>query len=98
MSLFLSKAGQAEIIRSAQKDTQFIDDVHLTLSELFRRYSHNLWLKFDSHLRTFVQIFYYSYHALLGIQTVGEEYTGVVQIDQNYRGLPNRLVRTKKNH
>lgn len=93
MSLFLSKAGQAEIIRSSQKDNQFIDEVHLTLSELFRRYSHTLWIKFDKHLRTFVQIFYYSYHALLGIQTVGEEYTGVVQIDKNYRGLPNRLVR-----
>ncbi|XP_063703739.1 peroxisome biogenesis factor 10 [Culicoides brevitarsis] len=92
MSLFLSKAGQAEIIRSAQKDNQFIEEVHLTLSELFRRYSHTLWIKFDKHLRTAVQIFYYSYHALLGIQTVGEEYTGIVQIDNQFKKLPNRLL------
>lgn len=92
MSLYLSKAGQAEIIRSAQKDAQFVDEIHLTLSELFRRYNQSSWIKLDQKLKTLVQIFYYSYHAVAGIQTLGEEYTGILQTDADYRGLPNRLV------
>uniref|UniRef100_A0A336MIV3 RING-type E3 ubiquitin transferase n=1 Tax=Culicoides sonorensis TaxID=179676 RepID=A0A336MIV3_CULSO len=92
MSLFLSKAGQAEIIRSAQKDNQFIDEIYLTVSELLRRYSQNLWIKFDTHIKTLTNIFYYSFHSILGIQTLGEEYTGVIQIDQNYKSLPSRLL------
>lgn len=92
MSLYLSKAGQAEIIRSIQKDNQFIDEIHLSLSELFRRFDNRLWLKYDFGLKTLLQIFYYSFHALHGIQTIGEEYTGIIQIDSNYRTLPNKLV------
>ena len=92
MSLYLSKAGQAEIIRSAQKDGQFIDEVHLDLSERFRRFDTRLWIKYDSVLKVLLQIFYYSFHAVHGIQTIGEEYTGIIQIDSSYRNLPSRLV------
>lgn len=95
MSLYLSKAGQAEIIRSAQKDSQFIDEIHLHLSELFRRFDNRLWIKYDGLLKILLQIFYYSFHAVHGIQTIGEEYTGIIQIDSNYRTLPGRLVRNK---
>lgn len=92
MSLYLSKAGQAEIIRSAQKDDQYITQIHSEVAELCRRYDNRLWIKYDKLLKIAVQVFYYSFHAIGGIQTIGEEYTGIIQIDSKYTSLPSRCV------
>lgn len=92
MSLYLSKAGQAEIIRSCQKDHQYIGQVYAEVTELFRRYDNRLWIKYDELLKIVLKVTYYSFHAICGIQTVGEEYTGIIQINSSFTSLPSRLV------
>uniref|UniRef100_A0A182J4R3 RING-type E3 ubiquitin transferase n=1 Tax=Anopheles atroparvus TaxID=41427 RepID=A0A182J4R3_ANOAO len=92
MSLFHANAGQAEIIRSAQKDQEYIENIRSALSELLLLLSQRHWFKYNALCKLIAEIIYHHYGILNNLQTLGEEYTGIIQVDANYIMLPNKTV------
>ncbi|XP_053662992.1 peroxisome biogenesis factor 10 [Anopheles marshallii] len=92
MSLFHANAGQAEIIRSVQKDQEHIEYIRTALSEVLLLLSQRHWFKYNSLCKLIAEILYHHYAILNNLQTLGEEYTGIIQVDANYVMLPNKAL------
>uniref|UniRef100_A0A182QUP1 RING-type E3 ubiquitin transferase n=1 Tax=Anopheles farauti TaxID=69004 RepID=A0A182QUP1_9DIPT len=92
MSLFHANAGQAEIIRSVQKDQEQIEYVRAALSEVLLLLSQRHWFKYNALCKLIAEILYHHYAILNNLQTLGEEYTGIIQVDANYVMLPNKAL------
>ncbi|XP_058126817.1 peroxisome biogenesis factor 10 [Anopheles ziemanni] len=92
MSLFHANAGQAEIIRSVQKDQEYIENIRSSLSEMLLLLSHRQWFKYNAACKLIAEIMYHHYAILNNLQTLGEEYTGIIQVDANYVMLPNKAL------
>ncbi|XP_050099366.1 peroxisome biogenesis factor 10 [Anopheles aquasalis] len=92
MSLFHANAGRAEIIRSVQKDQQHIEEIRSTLSELLVVLSQRHWYRYNALCKPIAEILYHHYAILNNLQTLGEEYTGIIQVDSNYVMLPNKVL------
>ncbi|XP_053678725.1 peroxisome biogenesis factor 10 [Anopheles nili] len=92
MSLFHANAGQAEIIRSVQKDQEHIEYIRSALGELLLLLSQRHWFKYNSMCKLIAEILYHHYAILNNLQTLGEEYTGIIQVDANYVMLPNKAL------
>ncbi|XP_069687760.1 peroxisome biogenesis factor 10-like [Periplaneta americana] len=89
-----TRAGQAEILRSAQKDDQFIDTLDSLISETTYMLGGNRhWLKSRNLREALARLFYYGFTTVWGFQTLGEEYTGVIQIDKTSKNVPGKLLR-----
>ncbi|XP_054259043.1 peroxisome biogenesis factor 10 isoform X4 [Macrosteles quadrilineatus] len=75
-----SSAGQAEIFRAKQKDDIYSDKLQKLWLDILLKYAGaQSWLC----LRTFPvgHLLYGAATTLCGLQTLGEEYTGIVQVD-----------------
>uniref|UniRef100_A0AAG5DRI5 RING-type E3 ubiquitin transferase n=1 Tax=Anopheles atroparvus TaxID=41427 RepID=A0AAG5DRI5_ANOAO len=94
MSLFHANAGQAEIIRSAQKDQEYIENIRSALSELLLLLSQRHWFKYNALCKLIAEIIYHHYGILNNLQTLGEEYTGIIQ---NEIDRSDELLLTVKN-
>uniref|UniRef100_A0A182VT35 RING-type E3 ubiquitin transferase n=1 Tax=Anopheles minimus TaxID=112268 RepID=A0A182VT35_9DIPT len=92
MSLFHANAGQAEIIRSVQKDQEHIEYIRTALSEVLLLLSQRHWFKYNALCKLIAEILYHHYAILNNLQTLGEEYTGIIQVDDNYVMLPNKAI------
>uniref|UniRef100_A0A182NVE8 RING-type E3 ubiquitin transferase n=1 Tax=Anopheles dirus TaxID=7168 RepID=A0A182NVE8_9DIPT len=92
MSLFHANAGQAEIIRSVQKDQEHIEYVRTALSEVLLLLSQRHWFKYNALCKLIAEILYHHYAIVNNLQTLGEEYTGIIQVDANYVMLPNKAL------
>uniref|UniRef100_A0A182T164 RING-type E3 ubiquitin transferase n=1 Tax=Anopheles maculatus TaxID=74869 RepID=A0A182T164_9DIPT len=92
MSLFHANAGQAEIIRSVQKDVEHIEYIRTALSEVLLLLSQRHWFKYNALCKLIAEILYHHYAILNNLQTLGEEYTGIIQVDANYVLLPNKAL------
>lgn len=53
-----------------------------------------IWLDVHKHAEIISEFVYYGLTTLCLRQTLGEEYTGILQVDSSRRKLPNRLVST----
>ncbi|XP_050075048.1 peroxisome biogenesis factor 10 [Anopheles maculipalpis] len=92
MSLFHANAGQAEIIRSVQKDQEHIEYIRTALSEVLLLLSQRHWFKYNALCKLIAEVLYHHYAILNNLQTLGEEYTGIIQVDANYVLLPNKAL------
>lgn len=92
MSLYHAHAGQAEIIRTIQKDQSYIDEIRGQLSEILLLVSQRNWFKYQHLCKLIAEILYHHYAIVNNLQTLGEEYTGIIQVDSNYVMLPNKAV------
>ncbi|XP_058063158.1 peroxisome biogenesis factor 10 [Anopheles bellator] len=92
MSLFHANAGQAEIIRSVQKDQEHIEEIRVALSELLLMLSQRRWYRYNALCKLIAEILYHHYAIANNLQTLGEEYTGIIQVDSNYVMLPNKAL------
>ncbi|XP_035783510.1 peroxisome biogenesis factor 10-like [Anopheles albimanus] len=92
MSLFHANAGRAEIIRSVQKDQLHIEEIRTSLSDLLLVLSQRHWYRYNALCKTIAEILYHHYAILNNLQTLGEEYTGIIQVDSNYVMLPNKML------
>lgn len=89
-SLEHARARQPEIIRCVQKDTLYLNQVRELVLELIslanpNRYRLQFYHKWSPHLSS---LLYYGFHAVFRLQTLGEEYTGVVQMNRKFNSLP----------
>jgi peroxin-10 len=89
-----TRAGQAEILRAAQKDDQVTDALSDVLSELMYMFAGNRrWQKSRNLREAAAKILYYGFTTVPGFQTLGEEYTGMIQIDKGSKNVPSKLLR-----
>ncbi|XP_059490562.1 peroxisome biogenesis factor 10 [Neocloeon triangulifer] len=89
----LTRAGRAEILRSAQKDDEFCQELHDEISQVTGEITgHRLWVARNKTIFDGLSKFIYKYFTTLkNLQTLGEEYTGIVQLDSSGRNLPSKF-------
>ncbi|XP_055624874.1 peroxisome assembly protein 10-A [Toxorhynchites rutilus septentrionalis] len=92
MSLYHANAGQAEIIRSIQKDQTYIDEIRGQLSDILLMVSQRSWFRYSALCKLIAEILYHHYTIVHNLQTLGEEYTGIIQVDSHYVMLPNKAL------
>lgn len=93
-SKFIKIARQPEVIRTIQKDLQFTTDINqdvLEVAEYLLPNNRNFF-KYSDFIKIGTNVAYHGFAALKRIQTLGEEYTGVLQIDTKADNLPKKLV------
>lgn len=86
--LHLLPAGAPELVRSTQKDRFYIDRVYGVLSEITRslvpvRY----WARWQREYHLVSELVYHGLTTLLDYQTLGEEYTNILQVSST-QGQP----------
>lgn len=92
--MIFKDAGQAEVLRAAQKDDFVMSKLRLDLAELSQKFlGANKWLKWRLELDLLSDFAYLALTTLLELQTLGEEYVNVVQVDSSKRQLPSALRR-----
>nr|XP_019552233.2 peroxisome biogenesis factor 10 [Aedes albopictus] len=92
MSLYHANAGQAEIIRTIQKDQTYIDEIRSQLSDILLLVSQRNWFRYNHLCKLIAEVLYHQYAIVHNLQTLGEEYTGIIQVDSNYVMLPNKAL------
>lgn len=89
----LKCASQAEILRSNQRDDDFVKHLREKVIDLLqivgRRTSTLPFMQADTPFK----LIYFFFTSGMGNQTLGEEYTGIVQADLEAHKVPSLLVR-----
>lgn len=93
MSLDRAKARQPEIIRSVQKDLYYTEELTHNFSDILRITSKKQWVRYNNLCKMLAEIVYHGFASINSLQTLGEEYTGIIQIDSNYHQIPSKIVR-----
>ncbi|XP_054735511.1 peroxisome biogenesis factor 10 [Anastrepha obliqua] len=87
-----ARARQPEIVRSVQKDAKYTDDLAEDFSDLLRLTGSRSWIKYNHLCKLFAEIAYHGFASINNLQTLGEEYTGTIQVDSAYMHIPSRLL------
>lgn len=87
----LRQADQAEILRAHQRDDEFVRNLRERIIDLSYKFKGVKWLQpllgsLESSLR--LKFLYFICTSALGNQTLGEEYTGIVQANLADRKVP----------
>ncbi|MPC71018.1 Peroxisome biogenesis factor 10 [Portunus trituberculatus] len=86
-------AGAAEVLRATQKDENFLDYLKSCISEIVQRTAGTrVWLDIHKNAEVICELVYYGLTTLCVRQTLGEEYTGILQVDSSRRKLPSLLL------
>lgn len=94
MKTYIKLARQPEIIRTTQKDLQYTSEINqnvLEIAQFLSTHNRNL-IKFSDISKVLSNIFYHGFATVNRLQTLGEEYTGIIQIDDKTENLPSKLV------
>ncbi|XP_059090241.1 peroxisome assembly protein 10-A-like [Tigriopus californicus] len=90
----LEPANRNEILRSSQKDTGYIEALTKDVSDLvLELFGPVKWFKWKQLIGPSAAFSYFAATTLSNCQTVGEEYSGIIQANQTLDGLPNLLKR-----
>eukprot|EP00094_Tigriopus_californicus_P005011 TCALIF_04825-PA protein Name:"Similar to Gusb Beta-glucuronidase (Mus musculus)" AED:0.10 eAED:0.10 QI:0/0/0/0.71/1/1/7/0/1725 len=93
-SMSLEPANRNEILRSSQKDTGYIEALTKDVSDLvLELFGPVKWFKWKQLIGPSAAFSYFAATTLSNCQTVGEEYSGIIQANQTLDGLPNLLKR-----
>ncbi|XP_067646733.1 peroxisome biogenesis factor 10 isoform X2 [Eurosta solidaginis] len=87
-----ARARQPEIVRSVQKDAKYTSELAEDFSDLLRLTGTGNWIKYNQLCKLFAEIAYHGFASINNLQTLGEEYTGIIQIDNDYVQVPSRLL------
>lgn len=87
-----AKARQPETIRTVQKDLTYTNELSEDLSDLLRISGPRNWIKYNSSCKLIAEIVYHGFASLNNLQTLGEEYTGIIQINCNYAQAPSKIL------
>lgn len=89
----LKCASQAEILRSHQRDDDFVKYLRQKLSEILHNFGvhRTLFQYIESDIP--LKLMYFVFTSGMGNQTLGEEYTGIVQANLEARKVPTLTVR-----
>ncbi|KAG5318612.1 PEX10 factor, partial [Pseudoatta argentina] len=89
----LKCASQAEILRSHQRDDDFIKFLREKLSDISQNFGvHRTLLQYIRSDIPF-KLLYFIFTSGMGNQTLGEEYTGIVQANLEQRRIPTLTMR-----
>lgn len=92
MSFYYANARQPEILRTVQKDETFTNQIGQNLSDALRFTNTKLWIKYNHLCTLLAELAYHGFASWNNLQTLGEEYTGIIQIDNKYIALPSKLL------
>lgn len=92
MSFYYANARQPEILRTVQKDLTYTNQLAHNYSDILKFTNSRLWIKYNSICNLFAELSYHGFASWNNLQTLGEEYTGIIQIDHQYISLPNKLL------
>ncbi|XP_055382686.1 peroxisome biogenesis factor 10 [Condylostylus longicornis] len=84
---------KAEIIRCVQKDLTYTNELSADMSELLQLTGPRNWIRYNHMINLLSQIVYHGFASLQNLQTLGEEYTGIFQIDNKQISIPSKLLR-----
>ncbi|EDW50066.1 peroxisome biogenesis factor 10 [Drosophila sechellia] len=87
-----ARARQPEIVRSVQKDARYTNELAEDLSDVLRLTGPRNWIKYNQMCRLLAELSYHGFASANNLQTLGEEYTGIIQVDGNYKQIPSRLL------
>lgn len=88
----LKFAIQAEILRSHQRDLAFAEHLKEKLFEILNNFGvHKKWYHLIQ-LDTPLKLIYFAFTTGMGNQTLGEEYTGIVQANLEELKVPSLTV------
>ncbi|XP_014481998.1 PREDICTED: peroxisome biogenesis factor 10 [Dinoponera quadriceps] len=91
--LNLKYAIQAEILRSHQRDADFTENLQKRLSEILHNFGlHKRWHQYIQ-FNTPLKLIYFTFTSGMGNQTLGEEYTGIVQANIEELKVPSLAMR-----
>ena len=87
------KPSAAAILRSIQKDEQYVDVVRNQVNQLIRLVvGPRSWIRWRHEIEAIATFLYYGATTLNGLQTLGEEYVRIVQIEGNQLKMPSLIV------
>lgn len=90
MTASLTRAGPAEILRAAQKDESFREKLRNLLFEISLQVGGTrVLVKYRDLISASGNLLYYGTTTLSGLQTLGEEYTGIIQFDTSQSNIPS---------
>ncbi|SPP84970.1 peroxisome biogenesis factor 10 [Drosophila guanche] len=87
-----ARARQPEIVRSVQKDARYTNELAEDFSDVLRLTGPRNWIKFNQMCKLLAELSYHGFASMNNLQTLGEEYTGIIQVDGNYKQIPSRLM------
>ncbi|XP_072036556.1 peroxisome biogenesis factor 10-like [Amphiura filiformis] len=83
-------AGQAEILRSNQKDQYYVGYLQRSLADILQGVAGaRAWMKWRKELDVLANFLYFGLTTVSGYQTLGEEYVNIVQVDPTQRAVPS---------
>ena len=85
-------ANQAEILRSSQRDNDFVMNLSEKMSNLLTRFKRHIFPLHFIQSDMPVRLIYFILTSGMGNQTLGEEYTGIVQANLDARKVPSLSV------
>uniref|UniRef100_A0A7I4YBE5 RING-type E3 ubiquitin transferase n=1 Tax=Haemonchus contortus TaxID=6289 RepID=A0A7I4YBE5_HAECO len=78
-----------EMVRAQRRDEEEIDLLQHRISQVIKELlGQRAWIRFFPYLRAVALIAYYSCTTLAGVQTLGEEYVKIFQIQSEVRAAP----------
>ena len=87
-------ATQGEILRAVQKDASFTDSLQRSVGSLcLELLGPRVWLRHKWVCEPASRLLYYLATTGSDLQTLGEEYTGIIQVGAGARSIPSRAVR-----
>ncbi|CAL1540033.1 unnamed protein product [Lymnaea stagnalis] len=87
-------AGIAEIIRSHQKDDNFLRFLRPLVDDISQRLAGpQTWIRWRTHLDTAGDLVYFYLTTCSDLQTVGEEYVNIIQTNETLKSLPSKWKR-----
>jgi peroxin-10 len=89
----LKCASQAEILRAHQRDDDFVKHLREKLSETLQNFGVHRALSQCVQSDIPFKLLYFVFTSGMGNQTLGEEYTGIVQADPERHKIPTLTVR-----
>lgn len=88
----LKFANQAEILRAHQRDVDFAEQLREKLLEILHNFGlHKKWYQYIQ-LDAPLKLVYFTFTSGMGNQTLGEEYTGIVQANLKEIKVPSLTV------
>lgn len=88
----LQNASVVDIIRSSQKDEEFTDLYKNALFEIVTLSGKNNRSKLTKAVHPLVILLYYYLTSFSKLQTLGEEYTGILRFIKNNKNIPGNGV------
>ncbi|KAI6235629.1 hypothetical protein M3Y95_00072000 [Aphelenchoides besseyi] len=80
------RAEQSEILRASRKDDEFLHMFQLQLSDTVKNLCGDaMWIRMYKYLQSTTNLFYHFATTMSGVQTLGEEYLGLIQVSSRSR-------------